>query len=152
MSIDACQQFGLELAKFSTVTMKRIRDLSPSWQGVNNPVDIWPAYMVLKQSFTKVLTETLDAMLSDYEVDAVLLIWNMQRHQTSTQICELSPKLAEAHSDKPLVCCPFGAYAEETKNKLEASGRIMVTYTPDRAIRALSHLARYTAFRRSFQE
>ncbi len=150
IGIDACQQFNLALAKLSSITMKRISDLSPSWQGVGNPVDIWPAYMVLKQPLTKVLTGTLDAILSDHGVDAALLIWNVRPRQACTQICELLPKLAMAHPDKPLVCCLFGAYAEEAKNSLEASGRIMVTHTPDRAIRALSHMARYSAFRRGF--
>ncbi|GAJ05433.1 unnamed protein product, partial [marine sediment metagenome] len=43
MSIDACQQFHLELAELSSITMKRIKALSPPWQDVGNPVDIWPA-------------------------------------------------------------------------------------------------------------
>jgi len=150
MSIDACHQFDLELAKLSPITMKRISDLSPQWQAVGNPVDIWPAYMVLKQSLTKVLTEAIDAICNDNEVDAALLIWNLWRQQTYTQICQFLPKLAEAHPDKPLVCCFFGTYAEEAKNKLELNGRIVVFHTPDRAIRALGHLARYSAFRRGF--
>ena len=149
MSIDACHRFNMEVARLSPATMKRISDLSPRWQAVDNPVDIWPAHMVLKQSLTKVLTETIDAMFGDSEVDAVLLIWNLWHQQTYTQVCQLLPKLAEAHPDKPLVCCFFGANAEEAKNRLEASGRIMVFHTPDKAIRALSHLARYSAFCRS---
>jgi len=130
--------------------MKRIKALSPPWQDVGNPVDIWPAHMVQKQPVIKVLTDALDAILNDYEVDAAILIWVVTTRQDCTQICQLLLKLAESHPDKPLICCIHGTYAEEAKNKLEASGRIMVTYIPERAIRALSHLARYSAFRRGF--
>ena len=148
IGIDACHRFNLELAELSPITMKRINELLPTWLSTGNPVDIWPAHMVVKQSLTKVLTITIDAVLNDDEVDAVLLIWNLWQQQTYALVCQLLPKLAEAHPDKPLVGCFFGSNAEEGRSKLEASGRVAVFHTPDRAIRALSHLARYSAFRR----
>jgi acyl-CoA synthetase (NDP forming) len=120
----------------------------PTWLGTGNPVDIWPAHMVVKQSLTKVLTTTIDAVLDDDEVDAALLIWNLWQPQTYALVCQLLPRLAEAHPDKPLVGCFFGSNAEEGRSKLEASSRIAVFQTPERAIRALGHLARYSAFRR----
>jgi len=150
MTVDACYQFNLEIARLSPATMKRISALSPSWQGVGNPVDIWPAFMVLKRSFTRVLTEGIGAVLSDSGVDAALLIWTVPTRQTCTHLCQILTKLAEAHQGKPLVCSLFGPYAEEAKNTLEATGGVAVFPTPDRAIRALAYLAQYSAFRRGF--
>ncbi len=148
MTVDACHRFGLDIAKLSPITVERISALAPSWQSVGNPVDLWPGFMVLKQSLTKILTEGIDAVLSDYEVDAVLLIWGVPTRQTCTHLCHILTKLTEAHQDKPLVCCLVGACAEEAKHMLEATGKIIVFYTPDRAIRALARLAQYSAFRR----
>lgn len=146
-SIDACHRYNLELAEFSPTTMERIKAMSPSWLGIGNPVDLWPPFMVLKQPLNKLLTDALDTVFSDAGVDAVLLVWEVWLPQIETQICQLLPKMADAYPDKPLVCSFFGAYAEGAKRRLQQSGRIMVTDTPERAIRALSHLARYSAFR-----
>ena len=148
VSLDACYKYNLEPARFSPATMERIKALSPSWQGVGNPVDIWPTVMVLKRPINTILTNTIDNILNDCEVDAVLLIWNVLLRETARRIRQVLPKLAEAHPDKPIVCCLFGPYAKGAKHGLEQSGRVMVTDTPERAIRALSHLARYSAFSR----
>jgi len=150
MSIDACHKFNLEVAKLSSITMERINALSPSWMGISNPVDIWPAYMVQKQPMTELLTESIGAVLNDYEVDAALFMWAPISHQNCSDLCQLLVKLAEAHQDKPLVCSLHGPYAEEARNNLEVTGRVIVFHNPDRAIRALAHLARYSAFRRGF--
>ena len=147
IGIDACHRFNLELAELSPITMKRINDLLPTWLNTGNPVDIWPAHMVVKQSLAKVLTTTIDAVLDDDGVDAAMLIWNLWQPQTYALVCQLLPKLAEAHPDKPLIGSFFGSNAEEGRSKLEASGRVAVFHTPNRAIRALGHLARYSAFR-----
>jgi len=148
MAVDTCYRFNLDMAKLSPKTVERIRGLLPSWQSVGNPVDLWPGFMVLKQSLTKILTEGIDAVLSDYEVDAAFLIWAVPNRQTCTHLCHILTKLAEAHQDKPLACCLVGACVEEAKHMLEATGKIIVFYTPDRAIRALARLAQYSAFRR----
>jgi len=148
MSIDACDKFNLEVARLSPVEVNRVSGLFPSWQSIGNPLDIWPPIGVSKYSLTEVVTEVTDTILSDYEVDAVCFIWWVWTHQICNDLYQILAKLAKVHQDKPIVCCLFGAYAEEARNRLEATGRIMVCHTPDRAIRVLGHLARYSAFRR----
>ena len=148
MTVDASHQLNLEIAKLSPVTIERIGALAPSWHNIGNPVDLWPAYMVSKQPLTRVLTEAIDAMLSDEEVDAAIFIWGVPTRQTCVHLHHILAKMTEAHQDKPLVCCFIGAYVDEAKDMLEATGRIAVFPTPDRAIRALSQLAQYSAFRR----
>jgi len=111
---------------------------------------VWPAIMVSDQPQTKVLADTLEAILNDNEVDAIVVVWWVQTSQISADFCELMEKLSEIHRDKPLVCSLHGICAGEIKSRLEASGRIIDFYNPDRAIRALGHLARYSAFRGCF--
>jgi acetyltransferase len=149
-AIDTCHQFDMEIAQLSQSTMKQVNALSPPWQSVGNPVDIWPAFIVQKHPLTKVLTGSVGAVLNDDEVDAALLIWGVTSRQTCARLCQILTRLAEVHRNKPLVCSLWGAHVDEAKDSLEATGRIMVTRTPDRAIRALAHLARYSAVRRGF--
>jgi len=150
ISIDACQKYDLEIAKLSPVTMKRINSLSPSWQSIGNPADMWPAHMVLKQPVTEVVIETLDAMLSDHKVDAAFLIWYMYTDQVCTDLSQLLAELAERHHDKPLVCFFYGDYVAGAKDRLKATSGITVFDSPDQAIRALGRLAQYSSIRRSF--
>ncbi|MFC1993017.1 acetate--CoA ligase family protein [Chloroflexota bacterium] len=149
-SIDACHQYNLELAEFSPATMERIRAMSPSWLGVGNPMDLWPPFMVMKQPLNKLLTDALGTVFSDAGVDAVLLVWEVWIPQVEAQICQLLPKMAEAYPDKPLVCSLFGAYAEGAKRRLQQSGRVMITDSPEKAVRVLGRLAQYSAFRGDF--
>ncbi|MFC1980000.1 acetate--CoA ligase family protein [Chloroflexota bacterium] len=149
-SIDACYRFGLELANFSPDTMRHITALLPSWQGVGNPADIWPAVMISKNPLDQVLTESIIPVLNDDEVHAALIAWAVQNSQHCNILCEIMVKLAEAHQAKPLVCCVDGYYAEEAKNRLKDVSGIMVAHSLDRAIRALAHMARYSAFREVF--
>ena len=135
MTIDACSQFGMEMAELSPSTIKRISVLSPPWQSIGNPLDIWPTFIVQKQPFTKVVTEGVGAV---------------PNRQTCNHLCQILTELAEVHRDKPMVCCLFGNYAGEAKSRMEATGRIMVFQAPHRAIRVLGHLAKYSAFRRGF--
>jgi len=150
ISIDACQKYDLEIAKLSPVTIRRINALSPSWQSVGNPADMWPACMVLKQPVTRVVTETLDAMLSDHKVDAALLIWYMSSDQVCADLGHLLAKLADTHKDKPLVCFFYGDHVTEAKDRLKARSGVSVFNSPDRAVRSLSRLAQYSNIRRGF--
>ncbi len=148
MSIDACHKYNLEIARFSPRTLKRINTWSPSWQNVGNPADMWPAIMVSDQPQIKVLSDTADAILSDDCVDSTLLVWWVQTHQICAEFCQVFEELTGVHKNKPLVFSLHGRYAEEVKRKLEPGSRIIDFYSPDRAIRALGHLARYSEFRR----
>jgi acetyltransferase len=150
MCIDACHQFDLAVAELSPTTVEQMNALSPSWLSVSNPADLWPACMVSKQPLARVLTESIGAMLSDSAVDAVLFVWSPWSESNCADLSQLLARLAEAHPDKPLVCSLHGDYAKAAQNILEATGRLVVFHNPYRAIRALGHLARYSAFRRGF--
>ncbi len=149
ITIDSCSQANLEVASLSPATVERMRALFPSWQSIGNPLDILPAFVVSKQPFYKVLTEALDASFKDDGIDAISLMWGIWTRPECNRFCQTINELLEVHCHKPLVCFLMGDYAGEAKDILLAAGKTMVFHNPDRAARALAHLAQYSAFRRS---
>ena len=153
MGIDACQKFGLEVAKFSSVTTDRLGALYPSWQRVGNPADIAPAIMVTKKaSLFEALEITVEAELDDPGVDAVLCILGVVDLSQGIAYREVAEKAAITHPDKPLVFYFYGSSAAEVRGVLEAKGKSMAFPSPERAIRALGHLADYSEFRTAYEK
>ncbi len=146
MATDACVRQGLQLAFLSPQTRRRIARHLPPWLGVGNPVDIGIA------SFTEIgasglFQEAAEALLSDPQVDALLLIIPSIYFYPKT--LDLISTLAEAvrgYPDKPVVTW---LYVPDERVAAEFKGRGLVLYpTIERAIRALSHLSNYSEFRK----
>jgi len=150
MGIDACQKSGLEVAKLSSATIKRLSALTPSWQDVGNPIDIWPAVMVArKASLFEVLRTATKTFFDDPGVNGVLCMFDTRLPAFGVEFYQLVEEAAKSHSDKPLVFYLHGAFANEAKNKLEETNKTLVFPSPERAMRALRHLADYSEFRAS---
>ena len=148
MGLDACQRFGLELAKLSSLSIDRLNALSPSWQDIDNPADIWPAVGIAKKgSLLEVLEVTVKNFLDDIEVDAVLCVLGVFGPTIGIGLRQLVERTAKSHPDKPLVFYCYGPLRDEAKAGLEKTGKTLVFPSPDRAIRALEHLADYSEFR-----
>ncbi|MCS7118802.1 MAG: acetate--CoA ligase family protein [Archaeoglobaceae archaeon] len=74
-SADAVNFSGLKLANLSKMTKERIRDVTPEWHAINNPLDIWP--MVEYHGMEKPYEVAIDAMLRDENVDSlVVVLWS----------------------------------------------------------------------------
>ncbi len=129
MTIDACQQSGLEIDKLSPDTKKLLDAMAPPWLNVGNPLDIWPI-MVTSPSPTKPLKAGLEILLSDKEMGAVVFIGAASDKRRSTSFCQLISDLAVKHQDKPLVACIFGPYGDEIINKLQETGKVVGFPTP----------------------
>jgi acyl-CoA synthetase (NDP forming) len=147
MCVDACNKYNLEVATFSAASIARLTPLYPPWLKVKNPLDTVAASLVQKQGIGTVLRESGETFLSDEGVDALVYISVATNKERISEQFEGLIELAKAHPDKPLVCSFQGRFAEETKRELEKSGKIAVYNNPTRAVRALSHLFRYSTFR-----
>ena len=148
MGLDACQKSGLEASKLSLAAVNRLSALSPSWQDIGNPADIWPAVGVAKKgSLFEVLEIAMETFLNDPGVDAILCILGAFTPAIEINLCQLVEQMAKSHPDKPLVFYLYGPFANEIKNKLEGTGKTLVFPSPDKAVRALGHLADYSEFR-----
>ena len=150
MGIDACQKFGLEAAKFSSATTARLRALFPPWQRVANPADIAPSFIVAKKDLSETLRITVEALLDDPAIDAVLCIVGFSELSVTRAFCQVVEKATTTYPDKPLVVYFYGSPAvAEVEGLLEAGAKSMVFPSLYRAIRALGHLADYSEFRRA---
>ncbi len=147
VTIDGCQQSGLELGELSANTKKLLDAMSPSWLNISNPVDIWPA-MMTSPSVMKPLIDGLNALLSDEHLGAVLFLGATFNEKWSTALCQLLNEAAADHQDKPLACCLWGPCGDKAIRELGDAGKVVGFPTPERAIRALARLKEYSQLRR----
>jgi len=142
IALDACERYGLNLAKLSPETLSKIGALAPTWQTLENPADIWPAMMIAGHPFDQVFNTTLEAFLADGNVHGVIIIFAAFSSQFPIfplgDIFQITDKFA-----KPVVCWLYGTEPEQLAGMIEQEGRIVVYPTLDRAMKALSRLNDY---------
>jgi acetyltransferase len=66
---DDIKDHGMELAKFSPETLKKIKAVFPEWMDPENPVDLYPA--IEKNGTTPPVNASLEAAMEDPGVDAI---------------------------------------------------------------------------------
>jgi len=67
---DAAYLNGLKLLNFNERTVEKIRDVTPQWHRINNPIDIWPMVEYYGIEAYDVVTE---AVLEDENVDSLVV-------------------------------------------------------------------------------
>jgi acyl-CoA synthetase (NDP forming) len=135
LAADACGDFGLELSKFSTATIEKIKEILPSWASFTNPLDLFPVLEVdVKESYKTALT----AFSLDPNIDAVILIALTTSIMAAMNAVDVFYEYAEQGPPKPTVMC--GLLDDEWLKKttsLELKG--IPTYpTIERAVKALA--------------
>lgn len=144
MAADAASAFGLEIARFSPQTRQKLATIFPEWMEVNNPLDIWPAGMA--RGYRKVAKTTLETVLSDPSVDAVLFITPAYLDPAETphlNISDIINRAAAMYPDKPLALWVIGSYRQEFAAKVEKENRVVVYPSPEKAMASLAALYRY---------
>jgi len=147
MGIEACQKYGLEVAKFSPQTISVLDGILPSWQGVGNPADLGPGIMVRKLPQFETLETVAEAILDDPGVDAVLGIFGAFGPSVGAAYYQIAEKAAMSHPHKPFVFYFYGPFVPEALGEFQAKDDMMAFPSPNRAVRALGHLADYSEFR-----
>lgn len=145
MATDTLEKYNLRLARLSPKTLEKIAALAPSWQRMDNPADIWPAYMIAGHPRDEVFATTSEAFLNDEDVSGVILIYASfpeQLAQAAVDPMLCLPRLAAKFSEKPVLLWLYGSEVEEMASKLMAD-KILVYPTLERAIRTLSKLNQY---------
>ena len=153
MALDACDEYGLRAATLSAETLQKLREMLPAWLEVKNPVDIFPAIMSAEEK-GEVLMRSVEAVLSDENVDALLLV-------AGTWLEVVAPPLSDVLKaaggfGKPVIWCPyldwaFNVSVEDVEQKLKEKGveNVAALPTPERAVRALAALQKYVEFRKN---
>jgi acyl-CoA synthetase (NDP forming) len=112
---------------------------------VKNPIDLTGDADITRYEVA------LDTVISDENVDAILLIFLFQVPTLGTDAVERVVNIA-ARSEKPIVVVAAGG--EYTKNRvkeLEAAG-LPCYETPERGIRALAALCHYQSWKKEHEE
>ncbi len=142
IAADACQREGLELAEFSPATVEALREITPAWHRVRNPVDLWPA--IERHWVETAYGVAIEAALRDEGVDALIVnLFAMPGWETYTPDFDLLRASA-----KPVLFCVEGneESVREAVAKIEGQG-FPVYPQVNRAIFALSHLSQYARLR-----
>jgi len=147
--IDTLQEYGLEVADLSPPAIKKIKDLSPAWMPIQNPLDIWPALM--KHGMEYVYELALSEILKDSAVDAAICIAIAPKlpeyaHLDATGTIK---KTAASFPEKPVVSWLYGPNQLSVANMLEQGGHVVSLPTLPRAARTLAMLRDRGEFLRS---
>jgi acetyltransferase len=138
--IDTFQEEGLAVSELSGKTIQKIKELSPPWMPIQNPLDIWPALM--KHGLDYVYGLALDEVLRDNQVDGVICIaicpnLPADSHLDATDVIR---EKAAAFGNKPVVAWLYGPNQKAVSKKLEADGHVLSLPTLPRAARTLAAL------------
>ncbi|TDA69726.1 MAG: CoA-binding protein [Clostridia bacterium] len=132
---DACEEFGLQLAKFAPETIQALQEILPPFAAINNPVDLTTSLLL----YPDLLTRSMRAMLVDPGVDNLLIFLSLQYSKAE----ELARNIAEVAtgSSKPVVVSWMGMPREALS--ILRDTHIPAFTDPTRAVKAMALLVDY---------
>lgn len=143
--IDTLEENGLEMAQLSPETIKTIKNLSPDWMPIDNPLDIWPALM--KHGMAHVYEIALKGLLKDPAVDAAICIAIAPASQYShLDITDVIKKTAASFNEKPVAAWLYGPNQPRVSRSLEEGGHVVSFPSLPRAARTLATLYKRAQF------
>jgi acyl-CoA synthetase (NDP forming) len=119
---DICEQrFGLEVPSLEEKTRLRLKEMSPSYIRMRNPVDIWPAASLHGVEFA--YGEAMDAVLNDPNIDTVVPVL-MLTDETGIPSLDFIVQMARKFPQKPIYVTFSGEkkHMDTSKAYLEARG------------------------------
>ena len=118
---DLCTRLGLAVPELAPATLQRLREISPAYLPMRNPVDIWGAAAV--SGIEAGYREGLEAVLSDPAVDAVVPILMLTGDMGIPSFTFLVD-LARKYPEKPLLVTFSGEKKsmEACKQHIEPAG------------------------------
>lgn len=142
IAADACERYNLHIAELSPQTISRIKQLSPDWISISNPVDIWPG--MSEQGYEYVYREAMEALTKDENVHGILCILYAFDFQANPEI-DVRKIIKEFTQKgiKPVATWYYGPFTREMEQDSISRDGIVTFPSPDRAMRALSALYRY---------
>lgn len=140
VSIDFAEDIGMELATFAPETLTRISEILPNFATPDNPLDLTSQGMQRPEIFGL----TAQAILDDKGVGS--LIVPLMGGSPAQQVAKANSLLpVMITSTKPVAFCIMGDNAPlaEEFNRLVTESGMPFVRSPDRALRAMSHVHRY---------
>ncbi|MEW6443501.1 MAG: CoA-binding protein [bacterium] len=153
MASDWLAQEGMSLAPLAPSGMEAIRQRSPAWMNVGNPLDVGPSGL---------FRAGLEMALEDPGADAVIAIPVIPWAVASPLLAEHANRVASmfadrarleaAMADKPVVVAPQGHPAWKEACREIFGPRVPLVSSPQGAARALGALRRYWGWRARTEE
>ncbi|HKZ43669.1 MAG TPA: acetate--CoA ligase family protein [Anaerolineales bacterium] len=139
IAADALEAVNLSLAQLSPITIEKISTLLPPAAGLNNPIDM------LASASPQIYAECLDLLLSDGDVDGVMVILPPPPMHSAEEIA-LSLLSVINGSSKPVVIALMGDQLIKNASLVFRKARIPEFRFPERAASALAVLAARAEF------
>ncbi len=143
MCTDEIVEQGLQLAQLSQKTVKAVKSFKeiPPHATIGNPIDL------TGDSTSAMYQASLNAVLSDPGVDAVVVVVLFQIPSLEPRIVDVIKDAAHRFGKPIVVCCTGGEFTQVHRKLIEKAG--IPTYpTTYRAVRALSALVRYAEIKK----
>jgi len=140
MAVDACVNYGLDIAKFSEATLKILDDNLPPEAHKSNPVDM------IASADAKRYEIALEALLSDDNVDAVIVIFVPPLVTEELEVAKAIVSVYKKH-DKPVLSC-FLARDESSEGFMELVSNEIPSYVfPENAAKTLAAMTMYSTYK-----
>jgi len=136
LAVDASSQYGLNVAKFSEATIKKLKSKLPLQANINNPVD------VIGDASAETYENALNAALADSNVGSCLVILTPQKMTEIKETAEVVVKLHKKYK-KPVACSFMGGIDTAEGTRVLKKADIPHFDTPDDAVRALAGFTKY---------
>ena len=144
MFVDACSDYGLEVADLSPETQAKVRQLCPPWMKTTNPLDLWPLGAHSGLGLSEAVLAGLKPLMADANVDGLALTLGTVFMPEALRVAEILPELMET-CGKPV--CWWTATGTEADRDAELEKRGVVVFpSGERAVRALRKLGDYWQF------
>ena len=108
LACDQIENSGLRLAPLKQSTIEEMKQYSPNWTSVRNPVDLGP-------SLFTTFKPTMTALMNDGNVNAVLYIFAVPRKPIEEFSLPITPQFRIINKlvnkfNKPVIICVFGSH------------------------------------------
>ncbi len=137
LTTDEVISSGLELAKLSDSTQKKLEEFLPPAASVKNPVDI------LGDAVAERYEKALSIVEADENVDSIIVILTPQSMTESAATARAVVQLKKK-SVKPIVVSFLGQEAVKEGVELMRSSQISTAAFPDQAAKALAGMAKFS--------
>lgn len=144
MATDACVEHGLELATLSPETIATLQSFLPPAANSHNPID------VLGDARADRYERVLDTVLSDSNVDILLVIITPQAMTEAKETAEAITTARDRFKKKPIVVSLSGDAALEDASVFLKNHQVATLRSPESAAQTLGNLSHITHLRANF--
>lgn len=145
-STDAAEEHGILLPELTSATLKKLKEIIPSWAPVRNPIDTWSA--IEQHGSKKTLSHIARCLMEQKDIDALLIILVLMP-ESIFDIREAFSEIFSNHPKKPVLACYYGGTAKEIVHIHEGFAALGVPCypTPERAMFAFGRMLEYAGYR-----